>query len=136
VCLAALIVIPTAAAAAQPANDPAREEALRVFLDCHSCDFDYLRREIPFVNYVRDRKDAELHILVTTQFTGSGGVEYTFRFIGLGRFEHIDDELKYTGADADGRRAPARIYRGPEARPGAVRHFDERGGSAAARVPA
>ncbi len=98
VCLAALIVIPTAAAAAQPANDPAREEALRVFLDCHSCDFDYLRREIPFVNYVRDRKDAELHILVTTQFTGSGGVEYTFRFIGLGRFEHIDDELKYTAA--------------------------------------
>ncbi len=98
VCLASLIVVPGAAAAARPATDPAREDALRVFLDCNSCDFDYLRREIPFVNYVRDRKDAELHILVTTQFTASGGVEYTFRFIGLGRFEHIDDELKYTAA--------------------------------------
>ena len=42
--------------------------------------------------------DAELHILVTTQFTGSGGVEYTFKFIGLGRFEGVDDELRYAAA--------------------------------------
>jgi hypothetical protein len=95
-----------ATASAQP-DDPTREDAIRVFLDCNSCDFDYLRREVPFVNYVRDRKDAEVHILVTTQFTGSGGVEYTFRFIGLGRFEKVDDELKYTAAQtltADERR--------------------------------
>lgn len=97
-CVAALMFGGAAAAAAQPATDSARENALRVFLDCNSCDFDYLRREIPFINYVRDRKDAELHVLVTTQFTGSGGTEYTFRFIGLGRFEHIDDELKYSAA--------------------------------------
>ena len=70
-------------------------DALRVFLDCYNCDFDYLRRDIPFVNYVRDRKDADVHILVTTQATGSGGTEYVFKFIGLGRFEHVDDELKY-----------------------------------------
>lgn len=67
-----------------------------MFLDCGNCDFNYLRREIPFVNYVRDRKDAELHILVTTQSTGGGGVEYTFKFIGLDRFLGIDDELRYT----------------------------------------
>jgi hypothetical protein len=97
-CLAALIIVPAATTAAQPATEAAREDALRVFLDCNGCDFDYLRREVPFVNYVRDRKDAEVHILVTTQFTGSGGVEYTFRFIGLGRFEHVDDELKYSAA--------------------------------------
>ena len=92
VCVLALVLVPAGALAAQPATDPTREDALRVFLDCNNCDFDYLRREIPFVNYVRDRKDAELHILVTTQFTGSGGVEYTCRF------EHIDDELKYSAA--------------------------------------
>jgi hypothetical protein len=97
VCLAALILLP-ATVSAQPPADVSRDDALRVFLDCNSCDFDYLRREIPFINYVRDRKDAELHILVTTQSTGSGGVEYTFRFIGLGRFAKIDDELKYTAA--------------------------------------
>ena len=36
-----------------------------------------------------------MHILVTTQSTGSGGTEYLFKFIGLGRFEGVDDELKY-----------------------------------------
>jgi len=98
---ACAVIVTMACAAiclAQPPADVTREEALRVFLDCNSCDFDYLRREIPFVNYVRDRKDAELHILVTTQFTGSGGVEYTFKFIGLGRFEGVDDELRYAAA--------------------------------------
>lgn len=83
-----------AAAIGQPAKAARSREPLRVFLDCGSCDFDYVRREVPFVAYVRDRKEAELHILVTTQPTG-GGTEYTFKFIGLGRFEDIDDELKY-----------------------------------------
>lgn len=91
-----LTLLTAAAATAQPqAEEAARNDALRVFLDCNNCDFDYLRREIPFVNYVRDRKDAELHILVTTQPTGGGGVEYDFRFIGLDRFEGVDDDLKY-----------------------------------------
>lgn len=72
-----------------------------MFLDCGSCDFDYLRREIPFVDYVRDRKDAELHILVTTQGTGSGGSNYVFRFIGLGRFAGVDDELSFLARQTD-----------------------------------
>lgn len=71
------------------------QERLRVFLDCGACDFDYLRREVDFIDYVRDRKDADLHILVTTQGTGAGGTEYVFKFIGLGRFQGLDDELKY-----------------------------------------
>jgi hypothetical protein len=83
---------PRGAAQSTPERS-AENDALRVFLDCNSCDFDFLRREIPFVNYVRDRKDAELHILVTTQPTGGGGTEYTFKFIGLGRFDQVDDEL-------------------------------------------
>lgn len=84
------------------------EEPVRVFLDCNSCDFDYLRREIGFVSYVRERKAADVHILVTTQPTGSGGTEYVFKFIGLGRFLNIDDELKYVARQtqtADERRA-------------------------------
>jgi hypothetical protein len=85
-------------ALAQPAEESGPRAALLVFLDCNYCDFDYLRREIPFVSYVRDRKDAELHILVTTQSTGSGGTEYVFKFIGLGRFDHVDDELKYVAS--------------------------------------
>ena len=69
---------------------------LRIFLDCEECDDDYVRREIEFVDYVRDRKEADVHILVTTQDTGAGGEEWVLRFIGLGRFNGVNDELKYT----------------------------------------
>ena len=54
---------------------------LRVFLDCHVCDFDFMRTEINFVDYVRDRQDAQVHILVTNQPTGGGGTEYTLHFV-------------------------------------------------------
>lgn len=72
------------------------QDRVRVFLDCGACDFDYLRQEIQFVDYVRDRTDADVHVLATTQGTGGGGTEYVFRFIGLGRFAGMDDELKFT----------------------------------------
>lgn len=65
---------------------PAQQtEALRVFLDCQTffCDFDHFRREIAFVNWMRDRQDAQVHILGTGQGTGGGGREFTFTFIGL-----------------------------------------------------
>lgn len=42
-----------------------------------------------------------MHVLVTTQGTGSGGTEYTFQFIGLGRFAGVDDELKFTARQTD-----------------------------------
>lgn len=70
--------------------------ALKVFLDCRRCDRDYIKTEIPFVNYVRDRKDADVHVLVTTQRTGSGGQEYTMTFIGLKDYEGLNNTLKYS----------------------------------------
>ncbi len=60
-----------------------KENAPKVFIDCWRCDRDYIRTEITYVNYVRDRKDADIHLLVTDQGTGSGGREYTLAFIGL-----------------------------------------------------
>jgi hypothetical protein len=84
-------------AGAQVTAPPAtpQEENLRVFLDCQRCDFDYFRQEVPFLNYVRDRMDAQLHVLVTQQGTGGGGLEYTFHFIGLGALERRQDTLRY-----------------------------------------
>jgi Protein of unknown function, DUF481 len=78
----------------QPSSDD-RGGALKVFLDCGACDLNYFRTEITFINYVRDRTDAEVHVLVTTQDTGGGGVEYTLQYIGLGRFSGVDQTLKY-----------------------------------------
>lgn len=68
---------------------------LRLFLDCDHCDETYIRSEITFVDYVRDRTDADVHVLATAQGTGGGGTEYTFKFIGLGRFAGSDQTLRH-----------------------------------------
>ena len=87
-------------ARSQGAPEP-REEPLRVFLDCWRCDMDYFRREVTFVSYVRDRKDAEVHVLVTSQETGAGGTEYTYNFIGLGQLEGRNDTLSVVSRPND-----------------------------------
>jgi len=51
--------------------DELKEAAPKVFLDCRGCDRDYFREEITYINYVRDRKDADIHVLVKDQSTGS-----------------------------------------------------------------
>jgi len=84
-----------------PAPPDSTVEALRVYLDCGSCDLDFLRTEITFVNYVRDRHDAQVYLLVSTQGTGAGGTEYTLTFIGQRQFEGRADTLRYdAGPDA------------------------------------
>jgi len=69
------------------------QEPLRVFLDCERfiCDSYHFRREVDFISYVRDRMDAELHVLVTSQPTGAGGEGYSFFFIGLTDREGAQD---------------------------------------------
>jgi len=87
---------------AQDSTRTAQDSAVRVFLDCPDtfCDFDYYRTEITFVNWVRDRQYAQVHILVTTQSTG-GGREYTLSFIGLERFAGTADTLRWTSRTSD-----------------------------------
>lgn len=58
------------------AQNAVRADALRVFLDCHFCDFEYLRVETPWVTFVRDRTAADVHILPTRIETGGGGQRY------------------------------------------------------------
>ena len=72
-----------------------KKDAPKVFIDCERCDIDYIRTEITFVNYVWDRKEADVHILITLQDTGSGGREYTIALIGLKEYENLQNSLKY-----------------------------------------
>ena len=113
---AALLLV---AAVAQNPTDTARaaqDSALRVFLDCPDsfCDFDYYRTEITFVNWVRERQDAQVHVLITTQPTG-GGREYTLTFLGMQRFAGAEDTLRHlsrsTDTDDDVRKSLARAMR-------------------------
>ena len=84
------------ARAQQAAPAPAKPGAIRMFLDCQwQCDQEFLKKEITFVDWMRDRADADVHVLVTSQGTGGGGDEYTLKFIGLGRFQNVEQTLKY-----------------------------------------
>lgn len=88
-------VVPDTAPAQDVATDRS-SDAANVFLDCgFRCDEDYLRTEITYVNWVRDRTVADVHLLVTTQSTGGGGTEFTLAFLGQRRFAGLSDTLKY-----------------------------------------
>jgi|WetSurMetagenome_2_1015567.scaffolds.fasta_scaffold627173_1 hypothetical protein len=67
-------------------NTKSQEKAIKVFLDISEIDNEHIKREIPFIDYVRDRKQAQIHIMMTTQLTGSGGKEYSLFFIGQEEF--------------------------------------------------
>lgn len=92
----------TAAAQAvqNPASAPGQQEArLKVFLDCEfRCDFDYLRTNVAFVDWVRDRESSDIHLLVTTQSTGGGGISWTLKFIGIGALQAVDETLTFATA--------------------------------------
>jgi hypothetical protein len=101
----------TAAAIAQT---PSPTPRVRVFLDCQFCDENFLRQEITFVDYVRRREDADVHVLVTRSDTGGGGRLWNVAFIGLGRFESVDEHLTYAAAGTntadETRRGFARVF--------------------------
>ena len=47
-----------------------------------------------YVNYTRDREDSQVHVLMTSEETGSGGRRFTLDFIGREEFVGIDDRLE------------------------------------------
>lgn len=95
---------PSRGSAQEEMLDPGPEDSLlRVFLDCErrTCDFDHFRREVSFVNYVRDRADAQLHVLVASQETAAGGEAYEMYFMGLDERAGQQDTLRYVSQESD-----------------------------------
>ena len=80
-----------------------RQNALRVFLDCRTfpCSSTYLRTEVAFVNWVRDRTLADVHLIITSSQTGGGGRHYVFDFIGFRDLAGQDDRLTLTSLGTD-----------------------------------
>lgn len=76
-------------------------DAPTVFLDCQGCNTSYIRRQVTFVNYVRDRQQADVHVLGTVQSTGAGGRRYSLEFIGRGAHEGTSYVLTYTSDPTD-----------------------------------
>ncbi|MBI4646837.1 MAG: hypothetical protein HY738_09655 [Bacteroidia bacterium] len=66
-----------------------------VYIECEFCDMGYFKKEISFINYVRDSKEADIYIIITYQNTGSGGGEYSIFLVGQNQFAYKNDLQKY-----------------------------------------
>lgn len=94
VLLRALALIAVGAPALMHAQVPS---ALPVFLDCRTfCDDSFIRTEIEWVNWVRDRAVADVQVLITEEDAGAGGEQFTLAFIGLREQAGRADTLTFT----------------------------------------
>lgn len=66
----------------------------KVFLDCNRCNETFIKQEVTIVNYVRDRKVADIHLLITDLSLASGGRRYTVNFIGLREAYDLNYSIK------------------------------------------
>ncbi len=83
----------------QPVSPSGR---ISVFLDTESWfDRDFVRQQIPVVNYVRDREQSDVHIIVTRHDAGSAGTNYAISFIGNRAFLGINNDLTYWAASTN-----------------------------------
>lgn len=76
----------------------------RLYIECANsglCNLDYIRNEIKVTDFVRDRFQANIHIMVLSQPTGGNGEQHTVTFIGQEGFTGTIDTLTfYTVANA------------------------------------
>ncbi len=90
-------------------TSPSAPERLRVFIACASCDLDFLRQEITFIEYVRDRLVADVHVIVTSEAAGEG-TRIMLQFIGRGRFDGLSDSLMHVASPVDTEDQTRRAY--------------------------
>jgi len=65
-----------------------------VYLDCgYGCDLDYMKKELSFVDFYIDPNSVNVHILISSEVTGNGGKQVTFRFVGKEDFDGITNIL-------------------------------------------
>ena len=71
---------------------------LKVFIDCSNtwCDMQYIRSAINIVDFLLDNAAADVHVLITSQGTGSGGDQYQLIFFGQKNFKNQSDTLRFS----------------------------------------
>ena len=80
--------------------DSALKQSLRVFLDCQGmvrgCDRTFFVQEMGYVNWVRDRFDSDVHLLIASLAAGNGGRRQTVYFVGQKALAGKQDTLEVT----------------------------------------
>lgn len=57
-------------------------QKLSIFIDGWIVDYDYIRNDVKFIDFVTDSKIADVHVIVSRTSTGGGGSEYKLAFYG------------------------------------------------------
>ncbi|HIP26604.1 MAG TPA: hypothetical protein EYG80_02995 [Flavobacteriaceae bacterium] len=78
------------------ANAQKNEKTLKIFLDCEYCDTAHYKQELEYVEFVRDRKYADVHIFFTTQNNATNGDKYNIEFTGKNKYKDIKDNLIFS----------------------------------------
>lgn len=92
-------LLPAFSSGVDTKSDSLRKDAIPVYMETYDTKTsDFIRREIPYVNYVRDIRDANVYILPTRQKTGAGGTEYTYYMVGQNMNAGMFDTLSFVSA--------------------------------------
>ena len=83
----ALIFLTCASAILYASDEP------KLYVEHSFISFDYLRESVPFLDFVRDGRQSDIHLMVTRRAAGNGGREYTLSFTGQNRFAGLTDTL-------------------------------------------
>lgn len=79
-------------------SQPTVNGKLKVFIDCSNtgCDQDFIRSEINMVDFLLDRIAADVHVLITSQDTGSGGDQFQLIFFGQNKYKNHRDTIRFS----------------------------------------
>jgi hypothetical protein len=75
----------------------------KIFINCSgsNCYEDYLKTELSFFDFVRDRFEADVQLLIISQDSGAGGQLYTVNFLGQNTFKSQIDTLTFATKQTD-----------------------------------
>ncbi len=78
-------------------------ERIKIFLNCTeaNCFQNYIISELTFFDFVRDRFQADVQILIVQQTNAAAGQKFTLRFIGQKRFENMLDSASFNTKMSD-----------------------------------
>ncbi len=79
-------------------SDTIRKHALNVYFPDVP---DFIKKEIKFINYVRDLKEADVYLIISFEETGSGGETITVYYVGQNKFSDMKDTVKITVSPDD-----------------------------------
>ncbi|HKY19804.1 MAG TPA: hypothetical protein VJM31_01180 [Vicinamibacterales bacterium] len=93
-------LLPSVALAQQKSATPTNG-LLKIYLDCNNCFSDFIREEVDIVEYVRDPAEADVHVIVSSSETGSGGRERSVALLGMNRFKGTDFKMRALSESGD-----------------------------------